>query len=194
MLCCRFLLKVANIDTGIDTTPNVNDWRELGRLLTGEAFHNSLAFLSMSQDDALGRLVLDEDTGRAIVDYPNVGEEDNFEIVKEGAKKAATGLKANLIPNPFWRGIVADFRHAHGIISVHPLGGCGMGDSGASGVVNHAGLVFVGDTEETYPGLLVVDGAIMPRSLGVNPTVTIGALAERCMRLLALDQNWSASH
>lgn len=59
------------------------------------------------------------------------------------------------------------------LITPHPLGGCGMGDDAQSGVVNHLGEVF------GYPGLYVADGAILPQALGLNPSRTIAALAER---------------
>jgi cholesterol oxidase len=61
----------------------------------------------------------------------------------------------------------------HDLITPHPLGGCGMGNSPTDGVVNHAGEVF------GYPNLYVADAAIIPEALGVNPSRTIGALAER---------------
>lgn len=59
------------------------------------------------------------------------------------------------------------------LLTLHPLGGCTMGDSPASGVVNHLGYVM------GYPNLIVADGAILPTSTGRNPSHTIAALAER---------------
>jgi cholesterol oxidase len=59
------------------------------------------------------------------------------------------------------------------LITPHPLGGCGMGTTPGDGVVNHAGEVF------GYPNLYVADGAIVPHALGLNPSRTIAALAER---------------
>jgi cholesterol oxidase len=64
------------------------------------------------------------------------------------------------------------------LITPHPLGGCNMGTSGENGVVDHRGAVF------GYPGLYVMDGSIVPRALGLNPSRTIAALAERCMQVM----------
>ena len=58
-------------------------------------------------------------------------------------------------------------------ISPHPLGGARMADSAADGVVDQWGEVF------GHPGLYVVDGAAIPRPIGLNPSRTIAALAER---------------
>jgi cholesterol oxidase len=58
-------------------------------------------------------------------------------------------------------------------VTLHPLGGCKMGTTPETGVVNHLGQVF------GYPKLYVVDGAILPASIGRNPSHTIAALAER---------------
>jgi len=80
---------------------------------------------------------------------------------------AATGGHA-LVP-PSWSLF-------HYLITPHPLGGCNMADTPANGVVNHAGEVF------GHPGLYVLDGAVVPRALGLNPSRTIAALAERGMR------------
>jgi cholesterol oxidase len=61
------------------------------------------------------------------------------------------------------------------LITPHPLGGCNMGNSSLDGVVDHTGAVF------GYRNLFVIDGSIVPRALGLNPSRTIAALAERCM-------------
>jgi cholesterol oxidase len=64
------------------------------------------------------------------------------------------------------------------LITPHPLGGCNMGSSAANGVTNHQGEVF------NYPHLYVADGAIVPEAVGLNPSKTIAALAERIADLI----------
>lgn len=61
------------------------------------------------------------------------------------------------------------------LITPHPLGGCNMGTGPENGVVDHLGRVF------GYPNLHVLDGAIVPEAVGVNPSRTIAALTERAM-------------
>ncbi|GAA4699490.1 cholesterol oxidase [Phytohabitans rumicis] len=72
-------------------------------------------------------------------------------------------------------------------LTVHPLGGCPMGDDGATGVVDDRGRVFRGGAEAVHDGLFVLDGAIVPRPLATNPLLTITALAERAADALVGD-------
>jgi cholesterol oxidase len=53
-----------------------------------------------------------------------------------------------------------------------------MGASAANGVVDHKGEVF------GYRNLFVIDGAIVPEALGLNPSKTIAALAERAAGMI----------
>jgi cholesterol oxidase len=64
------------------------------------------------------------------------------------------------------------------LVTPHPLGGCNMGITAANGVVDHQGRVF------GYDGLYVADGAIIPEAVGLNPSRTIAALAERIAALM----------
>ncbi len=66
----------------------------------------------------------------------------------------------------------------------HPLGGCPIGKDAASGVVDEFGRVFdphpLDPASPFHPGLYIADAAIIPTALGVNPSLTISALALRC--------------
>lgn len=64
--------------------------------------------------------------------------------------------------------------------TAHILGGVPIGQAPDEGVISAEHEVF------GYPGLYVIDGSAVPGNLGVNPSLTITALAERAMaRMLA---------
>lgn len=62
--------------------------------------------------------------------------------------------------------------------TAHILGGCNIGHDKTCGVIDTNHQVF------NYPGLYVVDGSVVPGNLGVNPSLTITAMAERAMSLV----------
>lgn len=59
--------------------------------------------------------------------------------------------------------------------TAHILGGACMGETEADGVIDHEHRVF------GYDGLYVIDGSAVSANPGVNPSLTITALAERAM-------------
>jgi len=56
--------------------------------------------------------------------------------------------------------------------TAHILGGCRIGRDPRQGVVDGRGEVF------GHPGLHVIDGSVIPVNLGINPSLTITAVAE----------------
>jgi cholesterol oxidase len=62
--------------------------------------------------------------------------------------------------------------------TAHLLGGCCMGAKPEEGVIDHRHRVF------GYDGLYVVDGSAVSANPGVNPSLTIVALAERAMTFI----------
>jgi len=62
--------------------------------------------------------------------------------------------------------------------TAHILGGAPMGDSADTGAIDHRHRLF------GYEGLYVIDGAAISANPGVNPSLTIAALAERAMTFI----------
>ncbi|HRD61200.1 MAG TPA: GMC family oxidoreductase, partial [Nocardioides sp.] len=60
-------------------------------------------------------------------------------------------------------------------LTAHFIGGCAIGDSPETGVIDPYQRVY------GHPGLHVADGAAVTANLGVNPSLTITAQAERAM-------------
>ncbi len=70
--------------------------------------------------------------------------------------------------------------------TAHILGGAVIGDGPERGVVDHRHRVF------GYENLLVCDGSVVPANIGVNPSLTITALAERAMTFVEDCRAWNS--
>lgn len=162
-------------------------WREMESMLFGTlhgAMHRTLTYMVMSHDGSAGHILLEND--RARISFPGVGAQPKYQAINDLLYKASAGVGGTFVENVGWA-----LPRQHALTTVHPLGGCPMGDDAAAGVVNHKGQVFSGaGGAEVYPDLYVCDGSIIPRSLGVNPLLTISALAERASALMAQDRGW----
>lgn len=154
-----------------------------GRGSQAGAVRNTQTMLVMAHDGTAGEMQLKQDKLR--ISWPGVGERDEIKAVNRKLYEVSAALKGTFIHNPAW-----SKAFGHQLVTVHPLGGCCMAEEGSSGVVDHRGCVFSGDTDETHNGLFVADGAVIPRSLGVNPLLTISALAERTAEQIADERGW----
>ena len=136
----------------------------------------------MTHDDGDGYMTLEND--RLRLHWPGAGTQPVFTRVNDRLAQATGAARRRVRQNPLW----SDLTH-HNLITVHPLGGCTMAGDASAGVVNHKGQVFSSNSgTAVYDSLYVCDGSVMPRSLGVNPLLTISAVAERCCALIAQDQ------
>jgi choline dehydrogenase-like flavoprotein len=114
--------------------------------------------LAMGRDDLPARIQLS--SGRLEVAFPSGG----FPTLTEEERvmrDVADGLGGTLRSSPLWA-------FARQPITAHSHGGCGLG-------------IVTDDHGEVngHPNLFINDGALLPRPVGVNPSATIAALAER---------------
>ncbi|WP_263381488.1 GMC oxidoreductase [Granulicella arctica] len=165
--------------------------RELESLVCGPyhgAVQNTQTYLVMTHDDASGSMTLEDD--RLRLHWPGAGTQPVFQRVNDRLDQASKALGGVYVRNPLWSDLTN-----HNLITVHPLGGCTMSADATTGVVNHKGQVFSATTgTSVYDSLYVCDGSVMPRSLGVNPLLTISAVAERCCALIAEDRGWTIDY
>jgi cholesterol oxidase len=137
------------------------------------ALNHSLTYLVMGHDDSGGRIELDPHTRQARIRWPGVGSQELFRQASNLMLEHAGRLGATYMENPVWA-----FAPMRTLITVHPLGGCPMGESHLTGVVNADGQLYDGQGN-VHDGLYVADASIVPTALGVNPFLTISALTER---------------
>ena len=141
------------------------------------ALNHTMLYLVMGQDDARGSMVFDapwyDPDGSMKIEWDKVGQQVVFTRMNEELRRHARALGASFISNPTWN--VFRIRH---LVTAHPLGGCPMGEDYLQGAVDEFGRVFSGDGS-VHEGLFVADGAVLSSALGVNPFLTISALAER---------------
>ncbi len=135
---------------------------------------DSLIFLMIGRDAADGEMRLTPILRRFDIRWDMKGSVKLFENLERTAKEIAEASDAE----PFY---VLEGGPFSKYATVHPLGGCPMAEDPAAGVVDDLGRVH------GYPGLHVLDGSIVPTALGVNPSKTIAALAERGVDRLVKD-------
>lgn len=172
---------------GVDTDDGIVDWTK-ERYRTGlswlrgpykGAVDNTQTYLVMSHDGSSGAMTLEDD--RLSISWPGVGDRPLLKKYERAMIEATRSLGGTYMKNPLTNKLLHNNQ-----VTVHPLGGCCMGESLESGVVNHKGQVFGADGE-VYPGLYISDGSVLPRSVGVNPLLTITAVTERMCRYLVHD-------
>ncbi|TVQ99609.1 MAG: GMC family oxidoreductase [Desulfovibrionales bacterium] len=141
---------------------------EVSALLSNGIMSSSLLpLLVMGRDMPDGRMSLRQVKDHQYLDvsWSPKPSRAYFQRVTEICGQVAGTMDARVIHNPLSR----IFRRP---ITVHPLGGCPMGRNAGEGVVDRYGQVF------GHPGLFVLDGAVMPDSIGPNPSLTIAAFAD----------------
>jgi cholesterol oxidase len=176
-------------DTDRGLSDLIGELKRTGESLIAGAYagavHNTAVFLAVGRDSGSGRMMLDgEDV--AIV-WPHAVDEPVFQRIEATIKKAVAATGGTYVPNPVSKSFLGG-----NLFTVHPLGGCGMGDDAGTGVVDHKCRVF--DTtagrasSAVHDGLYVCDASALPCPVGVHPLLTITAVAERAMLLFARDR------
>ncbi|WBB70063.1 GMC family oxidoreductase [Micromonospora sp. WMMD812] len=126
--------------------------------------------LAMGRDNAEGRIELRGANHRLRITWDTTRSHPLYAEEQAFSADVVRAFGGRPFVTPTWR----MFRQP---ITVHNLGGARMGTDPSTGVVNADGEVF------GHPGLYVLDGAALPGPTGGNPSLTIAAVAERCIEV-----------
>lgn len=170
-----------------------------------DAIDRTAVMAILGDDGARGELdfgdaaMSDREVGCLNVNWPDAKRASVFDEQVQVLKRICeeSGLEGSVIPNPFWQFLpgeidfLAESNLRGPLLTVHPLGGCPMGEDVVTGVVDHIGQVFDDRDPDggIYEGLVVLDGSIVPTALEINPALTISALSLRAMDTL-IDKVW----
>ncbi|MGD8810382.1 MAG: GMC oxidoreductase, partial [Gammaproteobacteria bacterium] len=176
----------------------------------GQRIDRSALYAVMGDDGAIGSIGLfrngesvsssqltDDDDGVGRIDWPGASNIPLFDHQVGQVTTLADSSGGTILPNPVWKllppdmtWLLDDLRGP--VTTVHPLGGCAMGNTMAGGVVDDIGRVFDAATPGTvHSGLVVLDGSIVPTALGTNPALTIAAVSLRAAELLAAEWGYA---
>jgi cholesterol oxidase len=137
---------------------------ELAKLVgEGVLSSSSMPLLSMGRDLPTGRLSLDDN--QLTNDWNPDDSRAYFDELEQTLNAIADALDGTFRDSRI-RGLTRS-------ITVHPLGGCPIGDNEHDAVADSFGEVF------GCPGLFVTDGSALPGPVGPNPSITIAAFADR---------------
>jgi choline dehydrogenase-like flavoprotein len=159
-----------------------------------------MCVVGMGREASVGRFSLGESNESSLrvrrTDGKQFADDPIYDAIRGSLSRLAAKLRQPGSPadfvNPFLTP-AADALAAKSIAMSHPLGGCPMGRNASEGVVDEFGRVF--DTSKTgtrpfYNGLYIADASIIPHALGVNPSLTISALALRIADSIIADRGW----
>ena len=157
-------------------------------LYKNEILRKTIIFLGVSHDGSRGTLSLKKKKEGKIQEadlfWPGYINQENIQNLRKDMK--------NLVEK--MNGIFLEYTDVgtRRPLSVHPLGGCRMSSDIQTGAVNHRCLLFFPDKTDSsrvYEGLYVMDGSVIPRSLGINPLWTICAVTERAMTFIPFKED-----
>ncbi|MBJ7330441.1 MAG: GMC family oxidoreductase [Solirubrobacteraceae bacterium] len=180
-----FLSTLTNVlyDDGRDP-PGDPSWFGAQKKRAIAKWSSRIEILAMVEDTHDGTLTVPPLVGSAI--EPNPGPISISPLVYQLSEqsrrvRAAADAAVREIVTRDGVGRFMGLTETPGVYAAHPLGGARMAESPEDGVVDDAGRVH------GYEGLLCVGSSIIPTSLGVNPSLTITAVAERCADRLTAD-------
>ncbi len=166
--------------------------------ITRVASARTLAVAIMGLDAAQGRMVLPDgaaEPGCLQIHWPGLKSDPLVQARHRWLRDHLQARGQRLLANPLWEilpeamGFLVEDRKGP-MLTVHPLGGCAMADRIEDGVVNEWGQVLRPTSggngqpepaERVYHGLAVLDGAMVPSALGINPALSITALVLRAL-------------
>lgn len=169
-----------------------SNYRERGQTFRSEEelVSNMMCVVGMGRDGADAQFTLGRGNGETTLRVKKPGsakfwDDGIYEAVERTLARLAEKLRPDGSDYKFFNPFLTDVADSVGNKSIalsHPLGGCRMADDATRGVVDEFGRVF--DKSKTggrpyYEGLYIADASIIPTALGVNPSLTISALALR---------------
>jgi choline dehydrogenase-like flavoprotein len=163
------------------TVPGGPSWWGLQKKEAVANWANRIELLAMVEDTHDGTFFAPPPNGAAIRPDPGPVGVGTFQYSPSDQSLAVRAAANRAIREVVTRRGLARFMpltETQGVYCAHPLGGCRMAESADLGAVDDTGAVF------GYEGLFCIDGSIVPTSLGVNPSLTIAALSERCAERL----------